>query len=484
MRPRRAYAFLLTVFAISRIAYYLLGVRFDARPIFNFFQFLDPELLKHRLLESLLYLHVQPPGFNLYVALILKLFPAHYAEAFHAVHLTLGAASCCLIYHLMRICGVGSSLAFVLTGVFVVSPGVVLFENFMLYEYLVMFLLLAVAAALYHLIRCGSFVYMLMFFAGVLSLCLVRNFFHVLYLIAAFLFLFYTLKECRKKVFLAGIVPVLIVLGWCSKNWFLFGSFSTSTWLGMNLNTITTHQLTKGEAADFVQRGVISAVSSIDAGAPIASYRPYVASPPRTGIPVLDQELTPAGATNFNNSVFFAIQRHYEEDALQVLRQYPAAYLRSLEAAWFSYFLPAGDFPFFDLNRPKIRAMDRFINIAFFGQFKDASDRKKLRSLAAQGNKAALIPYTGTFLLIGLPVLWGWGMCYVANGIRRKTLERPVAILIAFLLFNITYITGIANFLSSFENNRYRFPCDALFVVLLGIAIERWRGLNALRRAA
>jgi hypothetical protein len=75
-------------------------------------------------------------------------------------------------------------------------------------------------------------------------------------------------------------------------------------------------------------------------------------------------------------------------------------------------------------------------------------------------------------------------MCYVANGIRRKTLERPVAILIAFLLFNITYITGIANFLSSFENNRYRFPCDALFVVLLGIAIERWRGLNALRRAA
>src|SRR6202022_2185123 len=137
------------------------------------------------------------------------------------------------------------------------------------------------------------------------------------------------------------------------------------------------------------------------AGAPTASYRPDVALPPRTGIPVLDQELTPAGATNFNNSVFFAIQRHYQADALQVLKQYPAAYLRSLEAAWFSYFLPAGDFPFFDLNRPKIRALDRFVNIAFFGQFKDASDRKKLKSLAAQGNKAALIPYTGTYLLIG-----------------------------------------------------------------------------------
>ena len=251
----------------------------------------------------------------------------------------------------------------------------------------------------------------------------------------------------------------------------------------MNLNTITTHQLTKAEAADFVQRGIISPVSLIDAGSPIASYRPYIASPPRTGIPVLDQELTPAGATNFNNSVFFAIERHYQEDALQLLRQYPAAYLRSLEAAWFTYFLPAGDFPFFDLNRPKIRAVDRIVNIAFFGQFKDASDRKKLRSLAEQGNKAALIPYTGTFLVIGLPLLWGWSICYVVGGIRRKTLDRPVAILIGFLLFNITYISAIANFLSSFENNRYRFPCDALFVVLLGIAFERWRGLNALRAA-
>src|SRR5216684_6256511 len=82
---------ILFAFALSRVLYYAAGVRFDARPIDHFFQFLDPELLKHRLLESLLYLHVQPPGFNLYVALILKLFPAHYAEAFHVVHLTLGA---------------------------------------------------------------------------------------------------------------------------------------------------------------------------------------------------------------------------------------------------------------------------------------------------------------------------------------------------------------------------------------------------------
>jgi len=78
LNSRSAYTLLLALFVVSRIVYYLLGVRFDARPILNFFQFIDPELLKHRLLESLYYLHVQPPGFNLYTGIVLKLFPDAY----------------------------------------------------------------------------------------------------------------------------------------------------------------------------------------------------------------------------------------------------------------------------------------------------------------------------------------------------------------------------------------------------------------------
>jgi hypothetical protein len=33
----------------------------------------------------------------------------------------------------------------------------------------------------------------------------------------------------------------------------------------------------------------------------------------------------------------------------------------------------------------------------------------------------------------------------------------------------------VANFLSSFENNRYRFQFDAFFVILFGIALEQLR---------
>jgi hypothetical protein len=265
---------------------------------------------------------------------------------------------------------------------------------------------------------------------------------------------------------------VLVVLGLYTKNWILFGSFSGSTWLGMNMDTITAHQLNSREARDFVTRGVISPVSLLDLGSPIALYRPYIRMPARTGIPVLDECVTSTGATNFNCLAFFQVQHAYTRDGITLLRNYPIVYLRSLQAAWFTYFLPAGDFPFFDLNRPRIRALDRFWNVVFFGQFKDASDRKQLRRLAGQGARASLVLHTGVFLMIGLPALWIWGVVYLARGIRRKTLDHPSALLIGFLLFNIAYLTAVANLLSSFENNRYRFPFDAFYVVLLGVALE------------
>jgi hypothetical protein len=478
MKERTLYALLAMLFALSRLGYYLLGVRFDARPVLHYYQFLDPELSKRRLLESLFYLHVQPPGWNLYTGAVLKFFPASYPLVFHAIYLLLGLGICWSTYHLMPILGVSRRLAFSLATWFAISPGVILFENYLLYEYLVAFLLLAAGAALVHFIQTSRPAWAALFFAALLGLVFVRNFFHLVYFVAIMATLAFLFRSQRRTVLLCGAVPLLLILGLYLKNWILFGSFSGSTWMGMNMDTITAHQLTAEEARSFVNRGVISPVSLLDVGSPLSLYRRYIQMPPRTGIPVLDDCVTSTGATNFNCRAFRQIQRIYTRDGLTLLRRYPVVYLRSVEAAWFAYFLPPGDFPFFDLNRPKIHAIDRFWNIVFFGQFREASDRKELRRLAAQGARASLVLYTGVFLLIGLPALWLWGVYYLVSGVRRKTLGRPAAILLGFLLLNIFYVTAIANFLSSFENNRYRFPVDAFYVVLLGVALSKSFGLK------
>ena len=474
-KSRWPYLLLLLLFALSRIVYYALGVRFDARPLLTFFQIIDPELLRHRLLESLYYLHAHPPGFNLYAGILLKLFPSHYAIAFHAMHLILGAAICCLLYHLMRACGVHSAIAFTLSALFIVSPGVVMFENFFLYEYLVVFLLLAAAMALYHFFQRKSPGYAAAVCFLVFLLVLVRSHFQLIYLLLIFGCLVYFGKPRRRAILMACSLPVLLTFAFFLKNWILFGTLSGNTWMGMNMDVILSHQLTPQEAQDLVHAGIISPVSLIDTGAPLSAYAAFITQPPKTGIPVLDEQVTSTGATNFNNIAFLQVDRYYIRDGLAILRHYPRAYLRSIEKAWFSYFLPTGDFPNFDLNRAKIWRIDRFFNIVFFGQWKDASDRKHLRALEEGGHSLGLILYTGTFLIIGLPLLWAGGIYYLIAGWRNKTLDGATSALLAFILFTITYVTAVANFLSSFENNRYRFQVDGFFLILFGMALEQGR---------
>lgn len=470
---RGPYIWLALAFAASRTAYYLAGVRFDTRPIFQFFQFIDPELLKHRLLESLFYLHVQPPGLDLYTGVALKLFPESYGIALHAVYLATGLGICWLTYYLLRACGVRDWIAFLLASAFAISPGVVLFENLMLYEYPVALLLLVLAAAVYCFAITQGGWSLAAIFGAMLVLVLLRNLFHLLYFLAVVAALCFFFRSSRRRIILAALAPLAIVLAIYAKNWILFGSFSTSTWLGMNMDVITAHNLTPEEAQDLLHRGLISPVSLIDAGSPIAAYLPYVSLPARTGIAVLDQEVTSSGATNFNNPIFLAVGRIYMRDGLAIIQHKPVAYLRSLERAWFTYFLPTGDFPFFDLNRPKIYKLDRFVNLAFFGQWRDASDRKGLRALESAGVRFGLLQYTGVFLMIALPSLWIGSLVYLWRGVRSKSVTFPQAVLIGFLLFNITYLTALTNSLSSYENNRYRFPLDSFFLILFGVALER-----------
>ena len=64
------------VFAVSRVAARLAGVTFDTSPLTRFWQIADTNLLHHHLLQTLWNLHSQPPLFNLWLGINLKLFGA------------------------------------------------------------------------------------------------------------------------------------------------------------------------------------------------------------------------------------------------------------------------------------------------------------------------------------------------------------------------------------------------------------------------
>jgi hypothetical protein len=465
------YALLLLIFAASRMLYYALGVRFDARGLTWFFQFLDPELLRHRLLESLYYLHMQPPGYNLFIGVILKMVPYAYVTVFHAIHCVFGAVIVCLLFYLMRCLGVGVRLAFIAAALFMVSPGVVLFENFILYEYQMMFVLTISAVFLYRFIMYRSAAGAAGFLVCQFWLVMLRSQYHLVYFVAVFAVMLYLAEHRRKLVVCLGTPLLAVVLALYVKNLVLFGQFVGSTWMGMNMATITTHHLTAAERQSFVSEKKISPAPDIDAVVPLSAYRPYITMPAATSVPVLDDELKSTGAINFNHSGFLEVQKLYMRDGMYILRHYPRAFIRSVTIAWFTYFLPPGDFAFFDLNLPHIRGIERFFDVVFFGQFKHASDRKSLRQI----HSPAIVLHTGLFLLIGLPALFFFTARFLYLGLRRHTLDAPRAALLGFMLFSIAYSTLIVNFLSSVENNRYRFPLDGFYVVLAAWAFEQVR---------
>jgi hypothetical protein len=460
----------LAAFVVSRILYYLAGIRFDASPVPLYWQFIDPVLMRTRLMESLFYLHMQPPGFNLAIGLVVKLFPSSYSAVLQGIYLIMGLLIAFLLLHLMRLFQVPEWIAATLTILFIVNPGCVFYENMAIYEYPILFLLLLAALALFRFSRTPTARHSLEFFGCVFALVLVRNQFHLIYVLFLAAALLAVFPRARRAV-LAGALPVIVlILGLYLKNWIVFHAFAASTWAGMNTGVVTTFQLTPEEADGFVRSGLVTPLAKIPPFSDLSLYAGLVDPAPPTGIPVLDQPETSTGHANFNNLTYLKIHDLYLANSKAVLLHYPVAYVRSVLIAWFAYFLPASDMHSFDDERVKIHSFERFFNTVFFGQFRVVDERKDLRAIKAAGGALMLPLYTGVFLMIGLPILTLWALAQLALPRFRSRWKTEELVLLGFMLFTILFATVLSNSLSTFENNRYRFVLDGYFTIIAGLA--------------
>ena len=466
------YTWITAAFMLSRALYYWAGIRFDTHILASNFQFIDLQLLRTRLFESLFYFHMQPPLMNLLVGTAIKAFPDHYGAALHAVYLAAGLSSAIFLYIVMRRLGVSQAISSSLTILFAISPASILYENYPMYEYLIMCLLLASSVVLYKLILQPNFWLAFVFFSLLAALAWIRNLYHLFYILGIAAALAFFLTKQRNMILAAAAFPFATVLALFLKNLLVFGLFSSSSWLGQNLLTVTIHQLTDSEKTSLIEQKKLAEIARVETGAPVADYRPFFPDVKPTGIPVLDQEVKSSGAVNTNNMLYLKADLAYRKAALQVLRHYPVAYVRSLVIAWFAYFRPPTDFFQFEDSRVPIRRFDRMFNLVVFGQLREANN-KELRVLRSQGRSISLALYTGIFLIAGFPFLFFWGLIYLIQGIRRRTLPRPQIGLLIFIILNIAYIVITTNFLSSFENNRYAVPSDPLYVALLGLCLQQ-----------
>jgi len=468
----------VAAFLLSRVGYYLAGVRFDASPLPWYLQYLDPALLTADLGQGIWYLHSQPPVFNLFLGIVLNLFPGRETAVFTLCYLYLGLVFATTLFRLLRGFGVSDVQSAVLATIYVTSPACVLYENWLFYTYpLTVFLLLA-ALFWERFVTGGEFGDALLFFSAAAVLALTWSLFHLVWLLGLVLMLVLLRRRDWRKVLAAAAVPVLVVTFWYGKNLTLFGQFTGSTWFGMNFSKITNSMLTAPERRELHDSGRISAVSLTPPFSSLDRYGRVEAQP--RGIPVLDQQSRMSGYTNFNNKAYIAVSRQYGRDAQEVLRAKPAAYLRGLATSYLIYlFRPASTAKGLDSsNASHVRALDRLYSIVFNGQFVRRHDRS-LRPTQSTSYYLQGLLGSGWFLVIayvlvltaGLGLLFRRSSLAAGAPVEQRSAYRST---LAFLWSSIAWVTFVANFIEVGENNRFRFVTDPLVFVFLAGIVSAW----------
>jgi hypothetical protein len=470
-------AALAGTFAAAHVFYYWLGVRFDDTSLAWYWQYLDPALLQRKLLQSVFYLHSQPPLFNLFLGAVLKISGGDGRPAFQLAYLAAGLTLYLALFRLQVKLGVSKGVAWAASTLFVVSPSFVLYEHWLFYAFPLAALLTLSALLFYDVLARRRTWAMFAFFGCIFLICGVRHIFHLAYYVVVAGALAAACVGARKKVLLVAAAPFLVLFSFYLKNYLLFGEFAASSWTGMNLWQMTGVNLTLAEKESLLARGKPSEVSLSLPFSAVAEYPPAYADASRfAGVDALTEPYKSTGPNNYNHLAYVAISRAYLGDSRYVLTRFPGAYLRGLLRSWFIYFKSTSDYvsgvPFLDEvgNLGRVSSVNDLFDYLVFGKVTLKPVVRFISNIFLLENEEPFYLY----LWICLPLLFFYGLTVALK--KRPPAEGDVdrnrRLTVLYVCFNILYVALAANMFSWAENNRMRFPTDPLYVALLGLFVQ------------
>ena len=458
-------AALTVAFALTRVAFYLAGIRFDGSVLdgtktTDMYQLVDVHLLRDHLITSVWHLESQPPLFNLFSGLILKLPHGVQVPAETASFLALGLIMVLATYLLLEELGVPRWIAVVATLVLVVvAPSFVLFENWLNYAYPTATLLTLSVLLLLRYLRRRQWGYGLAFFAAVSAVVLLNSSYQIEWLAVVVVLAVIVVRKQWRHVLMVAAIPVLVVGAWYVKDAVMFGTASTSSWLGMNLARDVLYKTPRTQIITLEENGTLTPLAGLPPFQNPNTYVPRFVKPGHTGTPALDQLYKADGSANFNNPLYASLSSQYLRDDLAFIAAHPGEYATDVNISvrnWFTatdqnftpvanWHLIKGYTQIYDQSvewQPRIAPAVAFV--AFFAHKPPA-----LGTLSYQ----AVILYGLT--LIGLPIIvW-----------RRRKDDAAVAGTLAFLWFTVGYAFVVSSLIEVGENERFRFELGTLPVV-------------------
>lgn len=476
---------LVAAFVVDRVALWAAGMGFNGVALhppsstFAQWQLLGPRLLEHHLLASLWELHSQPPLYNIGVALLLHLPRGAQVPVAAVVGTGMGLALTLAAYGCLAALGVPSRVATAVVLVLMVAnPASAMYERWLFYAEPTALALMAMALGAVRVVRTRRWPDALLFFAAGATATLLNSTYQWVWLLLAALPVVLVCRRQWRTLARSAAVPMAVVAFWVVKDAALFGTATTSSWVGMNLADTTVAAQPAAVVHALVRSGVLSSLAEVPPFSPVSAYAPRFFPAPPPGRGALDQRVESTGITNFDNAVFLAVSRAYLAQDLRFIRAEPGRYLTVVGRAMDLWTVPADDYPFVAALRAPVAGWARLYDLAVLWQPR-ATPRAGL--VAEFGHRApsplavSWLTVLETLLAVAVApvVVWRW---------RRTDAARAAAL--AVVWFTSTYAFVLTSLFEVGENNRFAvelgpLPLVAATVVVTGAV----RGL-ARRRAA
>ncbi|HEU4409913.1 MAG TPA: hypothetical protein VFS43_31960 [Polyangiaceae bacterium] len=457
---RRFYAAVTGLYALTRLALFLLGVRFSVS--YRWQHIHDIDLLRDRLGETLFYTHAFTPFLSGLIGVVHKVSERHAAAIYQALFFAFGAAFALSIAYLLRALRLGPRLAAAVVTFFCCTPPFIYMESFLHYEFPAA-ALLALAAALFHrALATGRRGLWLLFFADCALLAYVRTTFHLVWVLAAFALALLFRRGGRRAVLAAAAGPVLVVLALYLKNLALFGFFGTSSWFGFNVSMVTVRRMSQRDQRAWLAQGKLHPASTVKLYNGPRSYAAHVDLSKTRGVPVLDRLERDGGLPNYNHWSYIEISKIRMADGRRYIAERPGAYAREVLSNLVDYFRPTTRWH--PLDRQSSPHLD---------------NRQALEPWEDAYNNALHGGWTRPFgFYIPVLLLFAYGAGAAANALRKSRLEGCLEEkVVLFMAFCCLYVPALSCLVTTTELERYRFLVEA-FLWAIGL----WAGRRALER--
>jgi hypothetical protein len=265
-------------------------------------------------------------------------------------------------------------------------------------------------------------------------------------------------RRQRRALLLSAIAPVLVVNLLYFKNYVQVGSFSGSSWLGMNL--AKRWPLSQREMTALYRDGHLPATWHRRPFRPPSELRHYGYFRERAGIhPAVDAPYKINGEPNFNHRDYARISQELLRGDLYLIRNYPERYLQRVLTSFLLFLQPGPNSVHFlvdyDFSRVH-RLRDTITRVVFLG----GAIQRPIQMLEPPPN----------LWLIGFPALFLYGIVRTLR--KRSPGDEAMKPVFAYMMVTILWVSLTTNLIEIGENDRMRWEIEPLLVVVLGCAVS------------